>query len=142
MGKYTQRKWFDALELALLQSEGLRDLRYTNPNVNVSVTVQEEGQGAWLYLTQEGDLVDEDALILPGYEKVGMTDGELQAKLAYIHRRLQTISEQEAAAVWIRGLAASGIHEPERDKLIEATERLLDEATPPCMRNPRDHDRS
>ena len=56
-----------------------------------------------------------------------MTDDERLNKLAEIHRRLQEISDQEAASVWVRGLAASGIHEAERDRLIEETERLLDE---------------
>lgn len=56
-----------------------------------------------------------------------MTDDERLAKLTSIHRRMQSFSEMEAADVWVRGLAASGIYEAERDRLIEETERLLDE---------------
>lgn len=56
-----------------------------------------------------------------------MTDDERLERLAAIDHRLRQISEEEAASVWVKGLAASGIHEDERDRLIAETERLLDE---------------
>ena len=57
-----------------------------------------------------------------------MTDEELEARLLAIHRRLQQISEAEAASIWVRGISASGIHEPERDRLIAETERLIEDS--------------
>jgi hypothetical protein len=56
-----------------------------------------------------------------------MTDDERLERLAAIGRRLRQLSEAEAVAVWIKGLASAGVHEAERDRLIAATERLLDE---------------
>ena len=56
-----------------------------------------------------------------------MTEEELNARLDAIHARLQWISDAEARAAWVNGLAARGILDTERERLIQETERVLDD---------------
>ncbi|MFL6846647.1 MAG: hypothetical protein ACJ8ER_17410 [Allosphingosinicella sp.] len=48
-------------------------------------------------------------------------------RLAQIHDRLVWISETEAKAALIKGFGANGEFDPERQRLVEETDRLLDE---------------
>jgi len=56
-----------------------------------------------------------------------MNDESILARLKVIDRRLRQISEEDAASVLAGGLANAGIREPERLRLIDETERILDE---------------
>ena len=56
-----------------------------------------------------------------------MTDETILARLKVIDQRLRQISAEEAASVLAGGLAAAGIQEAERLRLIAETERILDE---------------
>lgn len=56
-----------------------------------------------------------------------MTEDELNRRLDAIHARLAWISDAEARAAWIGGWAAQGWHNPERTRLIEQAEKVLDE---------------
>jgi len=55
-----------------------------------------------------------------------MNELEALRRLLAIAQRLRGISEQEAASVLVNGLAAAGIFEGERDRLIAETESILD----------------
>jgi hypothetical protein len=60
-----------------------------------------------------------------------MNDEDILARLRAIDRRLREISTEDAASVLARGLIGAGIHEEERLKLLEETERILDELDGP-----------
>ena len=49
--------------------------------------------------------------------------------LGQIHRRLADIAAIEAKAVLVGGYGSKGDFDPERQRLIEETDRLLDELT-------------
>ncbi len=53
-------------------------------------------------------------------------EAALNARLDAIAQRLEWISNSEARSAWVQGLAARGLHEPERDQLIKETEDVLD----------------
>lgn len=56
-----------------------------------------------------------------------MTEEEwLLKRLEHIHGRMSWIANQEARSAWVGGLAASGIFQPERDRLIAEVEKILD----------------
>ena len=56
-----------------------------------------------------------------------MNDENILARLKVIDQRLRQISTEDAASVLAGGLASAGIHEKERLRLIEETERILDQ---------------
>ena len=56
-----------------------------------------------------------------------MTDETILARLKVIDQRMRQISVEEAASVLAGGLAAAGIQEEERLRLVAETERILDE---------------
>ena len=56
-----------------------------------------------------------------------MNDEDILARLKVIDRRLRQISTEEAASILAGGLAAAGINEHERLRLVAETERILDE---------------
>jgi hypothetical protein len=56
-----------------------------------------------------------------------MHDEEILARLRAIDQRLRQISTDYAASVLAGGLTAADIHKQEGLKLIEETERILDE---------------
>lgn len=70
MGTYTQRKAFDVRELAEQQEEAFHDPTFNVPGIDISTRISEENGIAWLYLTQTGNLVDDNAMILPDWELV------------------------------------------------------------------------
>ena len=51
----------------------------------------------------------------------------LHARLKRLHERLQWIANEEARSAWVKGEAAAGIHEAERDQIIEKVERAVEE---------------
>lgn len=59
----------------------------------------------------------------------------LHARLKSLHKRLQWIADEEARSAWVNGLAAGGLHEEERDSLLEKVERALDELEAMNRRN-------
>jgi hypothetical protein len=56
-----------------------------------------------------------------------VNDDDILARLKVIDQRLRQISTDDAASVLAGGLAKAGIHEQERLRLIDETERILDE---------------
>ena len=58
-----------------------------------------------------------------------MNEQQLNERLTAIHKRLQWIADEEARSAWVNGLAARGVFELERDRLIEETEQILDKLT-------------
>jgi hypothetical protein len=56
-----------------------------------------------------------------------MNDEDILARLKVIDQRLRQISTEDAALVLAGGLANAGIQEQERLRLVEETERILDE---------------
>jgi len=58
------------------------------------------------------------------------SDGErFRAEIARLHKRLEWISEEEARSAMVRGVAAQGHFQPERDRIIKRTDEILDEWT-------------
>lgn len=53
-------------------------------------------------------------------------EARLMARLAAIHKRVEWMANEEARSVWVRGLAARGVHLKEKEQLLEETEKLLD----------------
>ncbi len=51
----------------------------------------------------------------------------IHGRLQAIHDRMQWIAEEKARSAWIKGFGASGMHEAERDRLLEETDRLIEE---------------
>lgn len=70
MGTYTQRKWFDLATMAEEQEKVFHLPDFRVPGIAVETRVHGEGTGAWLYLTQTGELVTDDSLVLPDWERV------------------------------------------------------------------------
>jgi uncharacterized protein (DUF1786 family) len=56
-----------------------------------------------------------------------MNDEDILARLKVIDQRLRQISTEDAALVLAGGLANAGTQEQERLRLVEETERILDE---------------
>ena len=50
----------------------------------------------------------------------------LWARLKRIGERMSWIANEEARSAWVDGLAARGMFQPERDRLIEEVEKILD----------------
>lgn len=50
----------------------------------------------------------------------------IRERLGALHERLQQISDLEADSAVFGGIAAQGHFEPERDRIIAATDALLD----------------
>lgn len=56
-----------------------------------------------------------------------MTSDQALARLMAIHTRIQWIANEEARSVWLAsGLAKNGYFMPERTRLIEEAEKILD----------------
>lgn len=54
-------------------------------------------------------------------------DTLIHTRLAHIHARLASISDSEAKAAWVNGYGCRGEFMPERFRLIDETDKLLDE---------------
>jgi hypothetical protein len=54
-------------------------------------------------------------------------EAQINNRLAQIHRRLDQIADIEAKAAPHKGFGANGELDPERQRLTEETDRLLDE---------------
>lgn len=52
---------------------------------------------------------------------------QINKRLAQIHHRLVEIADLEAKAAPLRGIGSRGELDPERQRLIDETDRLLDE---------------
>ncbi|PKP92514.1 MAG: hypothetical protein CVT77_08630 [Alphaproteobacteria bacterium HGW-Alphaproteobacteria-16] len=52
---------------------------------------------------------------------------QINNRLDQIHRRLSQIADIEAEAAPFKGIGSNGEFDPERQRLIEETDRLLDE---------------
>jgi hypothetical protein len=52
---------------------------------------------------------------------------KLAARLLAIHRRMEWIADEEARSAWVRGLAAQGHFLDEKERLIDETDRILDD---------------
>lgn len=70
MGTYTQRKWFDLAQMAEEQEKMFHHPDFRVPGIAVDTRLAMEGTGAWLYLTHTGELVNDDSLLLPNWERV------------------------------------------------------------------------
>jgi hypothetical protein len=53
----------------------------------------------------------------------------LEARLLSIHKRMQWIADTEMRAAWLNGAAARGEYLNEKERLIEETDRVVDELT-------------
>lgn len=60
--------------------------------------------------------------------KLGLMDEieRINKRLGTLSQRLQELAELEARAAPVRGMAARGILDPERQRIIEETDTLLD----------------
>ncbi|WP_428929718.1 hypothetical protein [Marinibacterium sp. SX1] len=56
-------------------------------------------------------------------------DEKFHAEIERLHKRLEWISEEEARSALVGGIAAQGSFQPERDRIIQRTDELLDEWT-------------
>lgn len=54
-------------------------------------------------------------------------EAQINQRLHHIHQRLEQIAAIEAKASLVRGRGSNGEFDPERQRLIDETERLLDE---------------
>ena len=54
-------------------------------------------------------------------------EAKINNRLGQIHRRLADIATIEAMAALVAGYGSNGEFDPERQRLIEETDRLLDE---------------
>jgi hypothetical protein len=54
-------------------------------------------------------------------------EAQINQRLEQIHRRLQQISDLEANAALVKGVGSRGEFDAERQRLINETDRLLDE---------------
>jgi hypothetical protein len=70
MGTHIQRKRFDLIDQAHKQAAELNHVRWTLPLVKLHAVAAEDGEGAWVVLTQTGDIVTGEEPCLPGYERV------------------------------------------------------------------------
>jgi hypothetical protein len=51
----------------------------------------------------------------------------LEARLLSVHRRMQWIADDEARTAWLKGAVSDHHFMSEKERLIEETERILDE---------------
>jgi hypothetical protein len=51
----------------------------------------------------------------------------LNARLDQIHKRVQWMADEEARSAWVNGVAAQGGFWPKKLKLLDETDRILDE---------------
>ena len=51
----------------------------------------------------------------------------LLARLDQIHKRVQWMADEEARSAWVNGQAAQGMLWPAKLKLLDETDRILDE---------------
>ena len=51
---------------------------------------------------------------------------QLEVRLSHIHRRVQWIADEEARSAWVQGFAARGGLMPEKIKLLDETDSILD----------------
>jgi hypothetical protein len=54
-------------------------------------------------------------------------EAKLERRLEVIHKRVQWMADAEARAAWVRGLGARGEFLPEKERLLDETDRILDE---------------
>lgn len=53
-------------------------------------------------------------------------EAKIQARLTQIHDRIQWLADEEARAAWVKGAAADGRFWPEKLRLLDEAEALLD----------------
>ncbi|MFC3179549.1 hypothetical protein [Cypionkella sinensis] len=53
-------------------------------------------------------------------------EAQIQARLTQIHNRIQWLADAEARAAWVNGAAADGRFWPEKLKLLDEADALLD----------------
>lgn len=53
-------------------------------------------------------------------------EAQIQARLTQIHNRIQWLADTEARAAWVNGAAADGRFWPEKLKLLDEADALLD----------------
>lgn len=70
MGTHIQRKRFDSIEMAVEQAHSINEPGFEIPFVNLSAHAVEDADGAWVVVTQSGELVSGDEPCLPDYERV------------------------------------------------------------------------
>ena len=51
---------------------------------------------------------------------------QLEVRLNHIHTRVQWIADEEARSAWVKGFAARGDLMPEKIKLLDETDKILD----------------
>ena len=51
----------------------------------------------------------------------------LLERLASIHKQVQWMADQEALSTWVKGLAAQGAHSDAKERLLEETDRVLEQ---------------
>jgi hypothetical protein len=54
-------------------------------------------------------------------------EAELERRLQHIHDRVQWMANAEARAAWVNGYGAKGEFWEEKKKLLDETDRILDE---------------
>lgn len=68
--KHVQRKRFATAQLASEAANGFDMYDINLPGVQVTANVRKVNDEFWLYVTSVGELVTDDAMLLPGYEIV------------------------------------------------------------------------
>jgi hypothetical protein len=53
-------------------------------------------------------------------------EAQIQARLTQIHNRIQWLADEEARAAWVKGAAADGRFWPEKLRLLDEADALLD----------------
>jgi hypothetical protein len=51
----------------------------------------------------------------------------LDERLVAIHNRVQWMADEEARSAWVGGLAGQGHFLPEKERLIDETDKILDQ---------------
>lgn len=59
------------------------------------------------------------------------TEEQIVERLKHIHDRIAWIADQEARSAWVKGWAADGHLDPERQRLIEEADTILEKLTRP-----------
>ncbi len=54
-------------------------------------------------------------------------EAKLARRLEAIHKRVQWMANEEARAAWVGGIAARGEFLAEKERLLDETDRILDE---------------
>jgi len=57
----------------------------------------------------------------------GEREEKLEFKLNQLHRRINWLADKEARAAWVKGIGANGEFYAEKMKLIDETDRVLEE---------------